>query len=236
MDSLAIDPTGQFLYVVTGNSEKLWAYSIDSTGALTLLTNFPTAIAPLGTASDSVVIDPSGNYLYVTDRDSTSAKLYGFARDTTTGGIGPLAGFPIPLDGLANKSVFGAAGKFLLVTGTNVFGTAGGVDIFSLNASTGALTKTTGSPTQVGDDPSGVAVDRSEKYVYVPNTADVTVSAFSMDTSGELTEISGSLFPSGTEQSTVLWASPLTMRAASSMSAMPRMIFLSSPSIPAAAL
>ena len=197
MDSLAIDPTGQFLYAVTGNSEKLWTYSIDSTGALTPLTNSPTAIAPSGTASDSVVIDPSGSYLYITNRDSTSAGLYGFARDTTAGGITPLPGFPIPLDGLATKSAFDAMGKFLLVTGTNAFGTAGGVDIFSLNASTGALTKTSGSPTQVGDDPAGVVVDRSGKYVYVPNTPDVTVSAFSMDTSGELTEISGSPFPSG---------------------------------------
>ena len=197
MDSIAIDPTGKFLYGVTGNSENLWAYSIDSTGALTPLTGTPTAIAPSGTASDSVVIDPSGSYLYVTNRDSSSARLYGFARDTTTGGIAPLAGSPIPLDGLATKSAFDATGGFLLVTGTNVFGTAGGVDIFSLNALTGALTKTSGSPTQVGDDPSGVVVDRSGKYVYVPNTADATVSAFSMDTSGELTKISGSPFPSG---------------------------------------
>lgn len=197
IDSIAIDPTGKFLYAVTQNSENLWAYSIDSTGVLNPLTGIPKPIAPLGTTSDSVAIDPSGNYLYVANRNSNSASLYGFIRDTTSGGITALGGFPVPLDGLANKSAFDPAGKFLLVTGTDVFGTVGGVDVFSLVASTGALTKTSGSPTQVGDDPPGVVVDRSGKYVYVPNTADVTVSAFNMDGSGALTKIAGSPFPSG---------------------------------------
>ena len=197
MDSIAIDPTGKFLYAVTQSSENLWAYSIDSAGALTPLTGIPRAIAPSGTTSDSVAIDPSGNYLYVTNRNSSLASLYGFIRDTTTGAITPLGGFPVPLDGLANKSTFDPTGKFLLVTGTNVFGTAGGVDVFSLVALTGALTRTAGSPVQVGDDPSAVVVDRSGKYVYVPNTADATVSAFSIAASGVLIGISGSPFPSG---------------------------------------
>jgi Lactonase, 7-bladed beta-propeller len=102
IDSIAIDLTGKFLYAVTQNSENLWAYSIDSTGVLNPLTGIPKPIAPLGTTSDSVAIDPFGNYLYVANRNSSSASLYGFIRDTTSGGITPLGGFPVPLDGLAN--------------------------------------------------------------------------------------------------------------------------------------
>jgi DNA-binding beta-propeller fold protein YncE len=79
-----------------------------------------------------------------------------------------------------------------------VFGTAGGLSIFSLNASTGSLTLVTGSPFQVRDDPAGVAVEASGKYAYVPNTADATISAFIVDSStGALTPVSGSPFPSG---------------------------------------
>jgi 6-phosphogluconolactonase (cycloisomerase 2 family) len=198
MDSLAIDPTGAFLYAVTDNSENLWAYSITSSGALNALAGTPIAIAPSGTQSSAVMIDPSGKYLYVANRSSSSASLYGFSRNTTTGAITALSAFPVALDGVANKGRFDPAGKFLLVTGTNVFLTVGGVDVFSLNASTGALTLTSGSPVQVRDDPAGVVVDASGKYVYVANTADATISEFTLDgTSGALTKLSGSPIASG---------------------------------------
>jgi DNA-binding beta-propeller fold protein YncE len=42
-----------------------------------------------------------------------------------------------------------------------------------------------------------VITDHSGKFVYIPNTADATLSAFTLDSSGTLTEISGSPFPSG---------------------------------------
>jgi len=136
--------------------------------------------------------------LYVANHNSLSASLYGFSRNTTTGTISALSGFPVPLDGLGNKSTFDPAGKFLLVTGTNVFQTVGGVDVFSLNASTGAVTITSGSPVQVRDDPGGVVVDASGKYVYVINTSDVSISEFVLDgTSGSLTQLSGSPISSG---------------------------------------
>ena len=176
MDSLAIDSTGSFLYAVSGNSENLWVYSITSTGALTPLTGMPVAIAPSGTQSSAVMIDPSGKYLYVANAASSSASLYGFLRNTTTGTIAALPGFPLTLDGVSNKGTFDSAGKFLLISGHNVFLTAGGLDVFSLNASTGALTITGSSPVIVRDDPAGVVVDASGKYVYVPNTSDLTIS------------------------------------------------------------
>jgi DNA-binding beta-propeller fold protein YncE len=155
------------------------------------------AIAPSGMTSSSVVVDPSGKYLYVTSGNSFSWSIYGFGRDTTTGSLTALAGFPATLDGFANKSTFDRTGKFLLVTGTNVFGTEGGIDIFTLNSTTGALTLA-GSPVHVGDGPSGIVVDSSGTHVYVPNTTDATISAFTLDNiSGSLVAIAGSPFPSG---------------------------------------
>ena len=202
MDSLVVDPlSGQFLYAVTGSSEKLWAYSINnSTGALTRLSGTPMAIAPSGTNSSSVVIDPTGKYLYVTNETSGAggASIYGFSRDPSSGAFTPLGGFPLAVDGLANTSVFDRTGTFLLVTGTNVFGTNGGIDVFNFNSSTGALNLSAGSPVQVGDGPAGIVVDGSGNFVYVPNTADVSISAFTLDkATGGLTTISGSPFPSG---------------------------------------
>lgn len=196
VDSLAVDPGGKYLYAVTGRSENLWAYSVAPTGAISAVSGFPVAIAPVGTSSDSVIIDPSGAYLYVTNRDSSSADIYGFSRDASSGALTALPGFPVPLDGLANKAAFDPTGKFLLVTGTGVFGTLGGVAVFSLDASTGALTKVS-SAQQVGTDPSGVAVDASGKFVYIPNTGDATISSFTLDASGGLSPMPGSPVASG---------------------------------------
>jgi 6-phosphogluconolactonase len=195
MDSIAIDPTGLFLYAVTGNSDNLWAYSVNpSSGALTPLSGMPVAIAA-GTSSSFVSIDNSGKFLYVAAHGSVSSGIYGFSRDTSTGAITALSGFPVAVNGLANRGTFDPAGMFLLVTGTNVFGTAGGVDVFSLDAASGALTLT-GPATQVGDDPAGIVVAGGN--VYVPNTAEVTISGFTLNfNTGALTAVSGSPFPSG---------------------------------------
>ena len=197
MDSLALTADGGFLYGVSGNSANLWGYSIDPGGALTPTGIFPTLITASLANSSSVAIDPAGKYVFTTTGDSVTASIYGFSRDTSTGALSPLSGYPLPVAGLANKAAFDPSGRFLLVTGTNEFGTKGGIEVFSLDTSTGALSVATG-PVQVGDDPTGIAIESSGKFVYVPNTSDVTISAFTLDrTSGVLSPVTGSPFPSG---------------------------------------
>jgi 6-phosphogluconolactonase (cycloisomerase 2 family) len=200
IDAMAIDPLGQFMYVVSGNSSNLWIFSIASSGALTPLSGTPIALSSSGVVSSSVLIDVSGNYLYVTASSSSSVlgTIFGFSRNATTGRLVTLPGFSIPVAGQSNHGAFDSSGKYLLLTGNNVFGTAGGISVFSLDAATGSLTLVTGSPFQVRDDPSGVAGDATGRYVYVPNTADATISAFTLDSAtGGLTPVSGSPFPSG---------------------------------------
>jgi 6-phosphogluconolactonase len=199
IDAIAIDSAGQFMYVVSGSSSNLWIFSIDSSGALTPLSGTPIALSSSGVVSSSVLIDVSGNYLYVTASSSSSVlgTIFGFSRNATTGRLTTLPGFSIPVAGQANHGAFDASGKYLLLTGNNVFGTAGGISVFSLDAATGSLTLVTGSPFQVRDDPSGVAGDATGRYVYVANTADATISAFTLDSApGGLTPVSGSPFPS----------------------------------------
>ena len=200
VNALAIDPLGQFMYVVSGNSSNLWIFSIAASGVLTQLSGTPIALSNSGVTSSSVLLDPSGKYLYVTGSSSSSVlgSIFGFSRDTATGRLVVLPGFSLPVAGQVNHGAFDASGKFLLLTGNNVFGSVGGLSVFSLDASTGSLTLVTGSPFQVGVDPAGVAVDASGKYVYVPNIADATISAFTLNSaSGALTPVLGSPFPSG---------------------------------------
>ncbi len=200
VDAIAIDAGGQFMYVVSGSSSNLWIFSIESSGALTPLSGTPIVLSSSGVVSSSVLIDPSGNYLYVTASSSSSVlgTIFGFSRNATTGRLTTLPGFSIPVAGQVNHGAFDPGGKNLLLTGNNVFGTAGGLSVYSLNASTGSLTLATGSPFQVRDDPSGVAADATGRYVYVPNTADATISAFTLDSAtGGLAPVAGSPFPSG---------------------------------------
>lgn len=199
MDSIALDASGQFLYAVTRNSANLWAYSVSTSpnGALTPLPSIPKLISATENGSSSVIVDPSGTYVYVTTQTNLASHIYGFSRDSGTGALTALAGFPLAIDGLANKTAFDSAGKFLLVTGAGVFGLAGGIDIFSLNRADGSLTPV-GSAVQTGADPAGIVFDITGKFVYVPNTGDVTISAFVFDgVAGTLTPVSGSPVPSG---------------------------------------
>ncbi len=156
------------------------------------------AVPAAANGSSAVVLDPAGKYLYVMMQSNLASNIYGFVRDPTSGTLTALSGFPKPLDGFANQGTFDLSGKFLLVTGTDVFGTAGGVDVFSVNSANGALTLNAGSPMQVGDDPSAITFDEFGKYLYVTNTADATISEFTFDgTAGTLAAISGSPIPSG---------------------------------------
>ncbi len=196
MNSLAIDPAGKHLYAVSDRSENLWAYSIGSTGSLTQLTGFPMAITPSGMGASALILDPSGKFLYVFSHDSLAAGIFGLSVDGASGSVTPLSGFPVRIDGMANKAVVDPAGKFLLVTGTGIFGLRGGVSVFSINASNGSLTAV-GTATELEADPSGLAMAASGRYLYIPNTGDTSISAFSLDSSGALTAISGSPFPSG---------------------------------------
>jgi len=198
MDSIAIDPSGRFLYAVTGDSINLWAYSISGNGSLIPLSNMPMAIPAAANGSSAVVLDPAGKYLYVMMQSNLASNIYGFVRDSNTGALTALAGFPKPLDGFANKGTFDLSGTVLLVSGTDVFGTAGGIDIFTVNSANGTLTLNAGSPVQVGDDPSAMTFDVVSEFLYVTNTADATISEFTFDTTaGTLTAISGSPIPSG---------------------------------------
>lgn len=84
--SLAVDPSGNFLYVADTNSNQLSGYRINlSTGALTPLT---TPTESTGTNPTFVAIHPGGNFLYVPNSGSDS--ISGFRVTTQSGILTPL--------------------------------------------------------------------------------------------------------------------------------------------------
>jgi 6-phosphogluconolactonase len=85
--SLAVDPSGNFLYVADTNSNQLSAFRINlSSGALTPLT---TPTDSTGTNPTFVAIHPGGNFVYVPNSGSDS--ISGFRLTTQSGVLTPLA-------------------------------------------------------------------------------------------------------------------------------------------------
>jgi 6-phosphogluconolactonase len=135
--------------------------------------------------------------LFVTNQDSTTDNLYVFTRDLNAGTLTP-PGAPVVVDIGAHAITTDPAGKFVLLASSGSSTLFGNLSVFSLNATTGALTPVSNLPFPTGPDPSSLTLAPSGQFVYTANTADSTISAFSLNsTTGALTQIAGSPFPSG---------------------------------------
>ena len=158
---VAIDPSGQFAYVV-GNATT--AYSIDYTsGGLTALAN--GSIANGGVA---LVFDPVGGFVYVS---GLIAQIYAYALDSTTGLLGAVPGSPFATLQFPQGLAASPNGQFLYVPGQGADATSG----YSVNSTTGALTEITGSPFAGGFMPEGIALDPSDKFAYVANSDSIGI-------------------------------------------------------------
>ena len=96
---IAIDPTGQFLYVTDTANNQLVAFTLDqTTGALTAMPGSPFAV---GNGAFGVAIDPSGQFLYV--GNSFDATISMFTLNPQTGVLTAVPGSPRTYGG-ANPS------------------------------------------------------------------------------------------------------------------------------------
>jgi 6-phosphogluconolactonase (cycloisomerase 2 family) len=140
--SVAVDPSGRFLYATNPNNSTVEAYSIESgTGALTAVTGSPFAAG--GSNPNSVTVDPSGTFVYVANYYSNSISA--FILDSSTGALTAVPGSPFPVGGADTQSVaVDPSGQF--VYATNYYGAVA----FSLNTTTGGLTAVPGSPFNAG--------------------------------------------------------------------------------------
>jgi 6-phosphogluconolactonase len=144
---LAVDPTGKFVYVVDDTNNTILAFSINATsGALTAVAGSPFATG--GTGCNFLTVERRGKFLYVSNVNSND--ISGLAINATTGALTPIAGSPFSVGAVTNPVgiVTDASGKFGYagLAGNNVDAVAAA----TINGSTGALTKITGSPFATG--------------------------------------------------------------------------------------
>jgi 6-phosphogluconolactonase len=135
---LAFHPNGKFAYLIAETEYSLTAYSYDAAlGQLTSLNNslslLPAGADGTGNTGAEVAVAPSGNFVYGSNRGNDSIAT--FSIDSTTGKITFVGTIPsggkVPWD-----ITLSADGKLMLVANES-----GNVTSFSVNVTTGALTK-----------------------------------------------------------------------------------------------
>jgi len=188
--SVAVDPSGTFVYAANVNANSISAYTFDSaTGTLTAIQGSPFAT---GHTPESVTVDPSGKFLYAPNGNGQSVSA--FAIGTGTGVLTPIPGSPFAVGTIPTSIAIDPNSKFAYVTNQ----LPNTLSVFSISSSTGALQDVPGSPysdsTLTG--PVQAIVDPLGKTLFIVNQESNTISMFQIDgNSGALTGLS--IVPSG---------------------------------------
>jgi 6-phosphogluconolactonase (cycloisomerase 2 family) len=196
-DSVAVDPSGKFVYVANsgeGNTAgSVSMYTLNPTDATLTSTGTiaaPCAPSPGSCSPWSLAIHPSGKFVYVANEGGftpTSVSMYAINAGT---GVLTLIG-TVAVDGRAAAVAVDPSGKFAYVVDgdQNTDGSKGvNVSMYTIDAATGVLTSI--GKIAAGTSPSSLAIHPSGKFVYVVNYDSNDISMYTMDTTtGNLTSI-----------------------------------------------
>jgi 6-phosphogluconolactonase len=190
--SLAVNPTGTALYVVSGTTTAtLTEYSLSS-GTIGSATAQASLEIP-GFTTDTVVptgviVLPNGGAVYATVYDQSAYNpggtitstahpgwVFGFAIDSS-GNLAPSAGSPYQAGVKPSALTADPTNRFVFVTdfASN--------QLIGYGINSGSILKfLINGPFKTGNQPSSVAIDPRGKYMYVSNALDSSVSAYVID-------------------------------------------------------
>jgi YVTN family beta-propeller protein len=195
--SIAVDPSGKFAYVLNGGGSVaayVSMYTINATtGALTSI-GPPVSTDGFGLYPGVITVDPTGKFAYAINEgdpwgyeDGANGSVEMYTIDATTGALtstGSINGTglinsPTNCPGLCNPSsmVVDPSGKFAYVV-TGVVGGPYDLAMYTIDATTGALASI--GKIAAGAVPISVAVDPAGKFVYVPTASGTPGSAGSV--------------------------------------------------------
>lgn len=160
-----------------------------------------------GKFPQQLVVHPSGKFIYEID-DTNSLQVYDFSSGQLALANPPPPGSPYQAGNSgAGKAIFDPTGQFLYVVNSQALSSpVDGVYGFTVNQSTGALTAigTAGVPllsdasSPALSTPVDVLMDHQGKYLYVVNSGNSTINAYSIDpTTGGLTALSSPTIGTG---------------------------------------
>jgi 6-phosphogluconolactonase len=154
---LALLPSKKFLYAVNSFANSISIYAVGADGTLTA-TGTPTPVG--GSGPVAAAIDPSGSYLLVINNFTDNISV--FSIDSSSGAL-TAVGSPFPANSNPSEILFTHSGKFVYVSNPGL----GMVSGFSF--SNGVLTPVPNSPAFSGLGAIGLAVDSSDRFLYVAN-------------------------------------------------------------------
>jgi 6-phosphogluconolactonase len=188
-----VDPTNHFVYVANLFDNTVSAFTLNTTtGAMAVVPGSPFLA---GTAPGAVAVDPSGKFLYVANDGSSTVpgSVSGF-KINSDGSLTQVPGSPIAAGSQPQQGIAVTAG-FVYVSNQ----LSNDVSVYSFDPGTGALTQTAFSPVPLagGVGPESLAMDPAGKFLFTANMTNNTVSAFTVNANGSLTQASGSPFGAG---------------------------------------
>lgn len=189
--SIAVNPAGTYLYVVSGTSSATLTEYALSTGAIGSATatlslsvpGFPgDTIVPTGvtalangkavyiSAYDKSAYNPGGS----TTSEANPGWLFGFAAGSG-GALTPVAGSPYQAGVKPSALTTDPVSRFVYVTDY-----ASNELIGYTVLSTDALQFMVDGPFKTGNEPTSIAIDPRGIFIYLSNSLDETVSAYSI--------------------------------------------------------
>jgi YVTN family beta-propeller protein len=183
--AVTVDPYGKLTYIANAGSDNISMYTIGTIGALTFI-----GMVAAGTNPASVTVDPSGKFAYVANAGSNDISVYTI--NSTTGAL--TSTVTVAAGMRPNSVVVHPSGSLAYVAncGDGLTSASGGVSIYSINSTTGALASLGSADAGSEICPWSAAVHPSGGFVYVIDAGDIDglgsgVSLFTVDaTTGKL--------------------------------------------------
>jgi 6-phosphogluconolactonase (cycloisomerase 2 family) len=160
------------------SSNSIFTLTIDpKTGNLTVASMFTTLTGYLLAQA----VDPTNTYLYAYSVISTGPAISVFSIDANTGALTEIPGSPFSAlstngDISYNLQILlSPSGNFIYAPITSDTYPSPGVVVFSVDATTGALTLVSGSPFSIGNLTSTAVLGASGKYLYAVQPENISV-------------------------------------------------------------
>ncbi|HET9100409.1 MAG TPA: beta-propeller fold lactonase family protein [Acidobacteriaceae bacterium] len=188
--SMTVDPTGNWLFMVSNSIDALLEYQINaSTGVLTQVGQ--TSGIPLNAGSPTqICVTPNDQYVYVglgiggTDGFAFNSSTGALANQIHVAPLGVASDNAIAADNNSAYLFIGEAGK--------------GIRAFTIG--TGGVPKEiSGSPFASQLGPQSIVVDPTNTFVYVANKTANVITGYTLGTGGTLTPLSSSPFSTGSQ-------------------------------------
>jgi YVTN family beta-propeller protein len=198
--SLAVTPTGKFLFAGDANSSDVWAFSIASNGALTVVLGSPFT-SP--TSPDGINVTRDGKYLAVALFDGLEVAMFSIG---PSGALTAVPGSPFLTGGSASGTGYveiNCASNLLFASQFS----EGFPSIAVETITGGALNAISGSPfTFTSGTNSNVGVlSPNDNFLFVSNQGSNTITSLGVAAGGALTEVTGSPFANpGTDTPTLM--------------------------------